>query len=276
MSLMNFGHRTARLALAGAALAIFGGALGAGCGGGYDTSSLGGFCQAMAAADCSPNVVQQCYLASEGMIETDTNSCILARSQAKNCNPSNLPYHPEWADNCLATHGAVYSQTQIDITTFKQIAQACLATFNRGGQQGQTCTQDVDCDVGNGLFCMVRVGGKGTCQVPTPVEAGQSCNDPAAQCPDGMFCDTGFHCVAIGGAASVCGAGQPCGDGFRCNNQLHQCEAQLPDQATCKGDSDCAGGFCVGVSSTNPAGKCASTLIFAFGSAVCAPFDYHH
>lgn len=273
MSLFSF-QRTAHLALAGAALALLGGVFGAGCGGGADTTVEAGFCQQMAVADCQPSIVSACYGSSDATLETDTNSCILARSQLAKCNPSELPYHYEYADACLSAHAQVYASDAIQADGFQLIKDACLGVFNKGGRVGTTCTADTDCDAGNGLRCIVRVGGKGTCQVPNVVQPGSSCKAVNAQCPDSFFCDTGFHCVEIGGNGDLCGPGQPCGTGYRCNNTGHTCEAQLPNGSTCKYDSDCVGGFCIGADQTGiQSGKCAAQYTFAFGSATCSIFE---
>jgi hypothetical protein len=273
MSLLNF-QRTAHIALAGATLALLGGVFGAGCGGGIDTTVEAGFCQQMAVADCQPSIVSACYGSNDATLETDTNSCILARSQLAKCNPSELPYHAEFADACLAAHGQVYASDAIQADGFQMIKDACLPVFNKGGRVGSQCTVDTDCDAGNGLRCIVRVGGKGTCQIPNVVQPGSSCAAANAQCPDGFFCETTLNCVQQPTAGGICGDGQPCGTGFRCNDTTHSCETQLQNGSTCKYDSDCVGGFCIGADQTGlKSGKCAAQYTFAFGSVTCSVFE---
>jgi hypothetical protein len=270
MSLFNFGHRTFRLALAGVTLAIGGGAMAIGCGG-ADLSTPNGFCAAVAAADCSISIVQACLGSSDATLQTDTDRCVAARSKLTTCNPSNLTYHPDFADACIAQHQLVFSSTSIDSTSYQSLVEACLPVFNQGRPQGAACKLDSDCDVGfAGLRCLTRVGGNGTCQVPNPVEGGSSCKDPTAQCPDAQYCDSNFHCVEVGLKGDACGAGEPCGTGTRCNKDLNQCVNQLANGEKCAADGDCAGGFCLGAA--DGSSRCAGSLVFAQGSSICLDF----
>lgn len=270
MSLFNLHHRTSRMLLVSAALALAGGVVAAGCGG-ADTSTEQGFCSALAAADCSYNAVQSCYGSTDATIQTDTDSCIRARSQSSVCNPQGLTYHADFADKCIAQHSAIYSSQQIDAASWASLREACLPVFNRGGEVGTSCTDDADCDVGyQGLRCLVRVGGKGSCQAPIQVAGGASCKDPAAQCPAGNYCDTGFHCVQEGIKGDTCGAGQPCGTGYRCDAEASVCIAQLPNGSACARDADCIGGFCIGTASGTS--QCAATYAFGIGTASCSGF----
>jgi len=269
MSLFNFDHRTSGLVLAGGALALAGAVIGAGCGG-TDVSTQEGFCSALAAADCSYAIVQACYGSSDASLQADIDSCITARRQANICNPAHLPYHADFADGCISQHQTVFGASTIDGTNWDSVREACLPTFNRGGQKGSVCTDDVDCDVGyNGLRCIMRVGGKGTCQVPKAVAGGASCKDAAAQCPAGNYCDPGFHCVETPLKGEECGAGQPCSDGYRCNADLTTCENQLANGSKCARDTDCSGGFCL---DTATGKQCAASYIFAFGATTCVDF----
>lgn len=268
MSLFNFDYRTSKLVLASAALALTGGVIGAGCGG-ADVSTLGGFCQALATADCSYAVVQACYGSTDEQLEQDTNSCIAARSQGANCNPEGLPYHSDFADNCIAAHTEAYANASLDRAAFDAVREACLPVFNRAGQKGQACVADSDCEVGAELRCVLRLGGKGTCQLPIPVPGGESCKDAAAQCPVTQFCDSGFHCVARPVAGESCGEGQTCAIGFRCNELSGKCIAQNNNGTACKLDGDCNSGFCL---AAGDEGLCSGTYQLSFGSATCSDF----
>lgn len=269
MSFFNFDHRTFRLALAGVMLALTGGAIGTGCGG-YDLGTTAGFCSALAAADCSPAIVQACG-STEATLQADTDRCVAVRSKLDKCNPSGLTYHPDFADACIAQHQAVFSNSSIDKAGIDSLTEACLSVLNQGHSAGSQCTADSDCDVGyGGLRCLTRVGGKGTCQVPNPVMGGASCKDATAQCPVGNYCDSGFHCVQVGQSGDICGAGQPCDNGFRCNKDANACVSQLGTGAKCNADTDCAGGFCLRVASGEK--LCSANFVFAFGSSACLDF----
>src|SRR5262245_49865692 len=123
MSLFNFNH--ARLVLASAALALAGGIIGTGCGG-QDVSTVQGFCSALAQADCSAEIVRSCYGSSDATIQADMDRCVQARSGVDTCNPRNLPYHPDFADGCLAAHQQVFSVSSIDLESWKSVREACL------------------------------------------------------------------------------------------------------------------------------------------------------
>jgi hypothetical protein len=271
MSLFNFFHHS-RLVLASAALALAGGVIGTGCGG-SDASTIQGFCTALAQADCSAAVVTACYGSSDATLATDIDSCIRARSATSTCNPGNLPYHPDFADNCIAAHQVAFAESTVTADRFKAMHESCLGALNRAGSQGEQCTNDSDCDFGyQNLRCLVRFGGKGTCQVPLPVTGGASCKDPTAQCPTGTYCDEGFHCVETPLKGETCGAGQPCSDGLQCNTVSDVCDSQLPNNSSCSRDSECQGGFCIG-SGTGSSGKCAASYVFAFGALSCSSFS---
>jgi hypothetical protein len=249
--------------LAAAALLSLGaGVFGGGCGGG-GINTLQDFCSQLAQHDCTQAVVQACYGASDTTLDADTQTCIAARSTLAKCNPSDLPFHGEFADGCISAHDAAYGQTTIDQPTMQMLNQACMAVFNKGGTLGSDCTSDVDCDVGNGYACVIHA--KGTCQVPNVVPAGESCVDPAAQCDVGLYCDMGGHCVAEPIKAEACSDTVPCASGFRCDASAHVCEDTLMDGAKCASDDACQGGFCL-------SNECASVYTLAFGSSTCQDF----
>jgi hypothetical protein len=232
------------------------------------------FCHAVAQAECVAFVVAGCYAGSTATADKNRAACIAAREQPAHCNPSELPYHPEHADDCIAAHASVYGSGTVDAAGLAKIEAACVAVYNKGGLKGSACTVDVDCDATNGLRCIVRVGGKGHCEVPVVMEPGESCALYEAQCPDGYFCETTLNCVQKPGLGGICGAGQSCAAGFRCDETAHKCEAQLPNGSTCKFDSDCVGGFCIGADQTGlKSGNCAKALSFGVDSAECVPFQ---
>lgn len=59
----------------------------------------------------------------------------------------------------------------------------------RPGEPGGTCETDVDCDDAAAPACVA-----GVCVAPVWVGPGESCNDPAARCTAGYFCN-GRKCV---------------------------------------------------------------------------------
>jgi hypothetical protein len=271
-----------RLALAAGALAMAGGALAGGCSSGpsADYSTQQGFCQAMATADCTDAAVRACYGANDSSVAADTQLCIAARSTPERCNPNSLPYNSMYAQDCVDAHSNLYASDMLDPMLYQAMVQACDGVFNRGGMAGRTCTDDSDCAVipsieqMPGFSCIVHQG-KGTCQIPNPVNSGDRCDAPAAQCPDGYSCQaggSGVFCLGNPGKGQACGPGIPCGNSttpLRCDAMTMQCADQLGDMSPCTAASDCAGGFCI---ATANGGLCSHTFTLAFGSATCSGF----
>ncbi len=256
--------------MAALVVAGLGAALGGACGDGIsaDYSTIQGFCQAVATADCSPAVVSACYGSSDATLATDTQSCITARSAVEQCNPTGLPYNQAYAQPCVDAHTAAYANSQLQLSDIQNVQAACLPVFNKGGQVGADCSADTDCDAGSGFSCVIHLS-KGTCEMPNVVMAGSECADPAAQCADGNYCEASNHCVSDPSQGEACGAGIPCGMGLRCDGTSNVCAAQLPDQAACSANSDCVGGICI---ATTTSGLCSATYTFAIDSPTCAPF----
>jgi hypothetical protein len=240
------------MALAALTLALGAGAIGAGCSSNPTFGDESSFCEALAQADCSEQAVNACYLPTASTFATDTDACVAYRASYDQCNPKNLPYHPEGAAGCIAAHQNLYgSAPSLNPGLLAAAQQACAAVFNNGGETSSPCTADSDCDVGSGLVCLLRASGMGSCQTPVPTSPGESCASPAAQCVDNggatntFYCESSFHCVSDQVAGQMCGAGVPCSTGLRCVSGI--CETQLPDQASCTANGDCQGGFCISV-----------------------------
>lgn len=271
MSLFNFDHHNRGLVLAGGMLVLAGGVLGGGCGG-TDTSTIEGFCQAVAAAACSEPVVRACFGANDAVLEQDTNLCIASRSRLSNCNPDGLIYYPQYADQCVAEYWNAFASGGYDKLGAEALREACLPALNSGHTTGATCNDDIDCNVGAQLRCVKHVSSEGklvgTCQIPHAVGGGYECSQANAECPEGQYCGSSGYCQAAGKANKECDAAKPCAPGFRCAETV--CEAQYPDGHGCKVDNDCANGFCVELSSG--AGQCAATYMLSMGTAACRAF----
>jgi hypothetical protein len=272
MSAFNLGTGTRRWIAAGA-LALAGGALGAGCGGppAVDYTEQSTFCQQAAQADCSAVAVTACFGAKDATLQNDTTECVKVRSNTEHCNPLNLPYHSEYAANCVAAHANVYGSNPLDPGAIAAMTLACTAVFNNGGTQGVTCTSDMDCagtGDSTGYSCVIHQG-KGTCQIPVAVEGGNACTKPAAQCVAGYSCDAGGHCVQDPGSGQPCGPGVTCGTGLRCNSATMACAPLIADGKACTQASDCVGQFCVG---SPGASVCSSTFTLAVLSPTCSDF----
>src|SRR5580704_3355439 len=257
MSLFNFQSRGTNVAIMGGLLALGGGLIAGGC-------------VALAQADCSQAVVQACYGSTDATIDDDTTSCINARSELTNCDPGGLEYHAQYADTCISAHQQVYVNAVLQESDVQALQTACLPVFNNNGQQGASCTSDTDCDAGDGYSCIIHQGTPGKCEMPVSVMGGETCTDPAAQCVDTFFCNTGGNCIADPVNGRACDVGVPCSDGLRCVSSV--CKPQLGDGAACSSDTDCTGGFCLTTSWVEGAGVRSATYTFSITSASCNAF----
>ncbi len=256
--------------LRSAALVLLAGALGGACGGssGVDYTEIASFCQALAQADCSQPVVQDCYGSSAATLPTDTQSCVARRASPEVCNPLNLDYHAAYAQPCVDAHTAAYGTAELDPAALQSMTQACLPVFNQGGEQGSHCSADTDCDAGGGLSCVLHQS-TGSCEAPTTVMPGSSCADPSAVCTAGYFCEASGYCVAEPSQGQACSATLACSPGLRCDSSGDVCAGQLQDDSPCTEATDCVGGVCI---TTSTGGVCAANYTFAVGSATCTGF----
>jgi len=280
MSSFDFGYPKARLVVAGALLALAGGLVAIGCGsGGFDYPTQQSFCQAAAQVDCSDPIVSACAT-------TTTARCIAMRSSPEVCNPRQLTYHPEAADNCIAAHQALYASNVLDPSLYQQMEQACLPVFNKGGEHDAACAEDSDCDVGSGLFCIIHQTTStsssfaGTCQTPNPVAPGSSCVGPADQCVDQSGATDTYYCALANGThaciqdptevGATCGSDLPCGPGYYCDASTGACARPHSASTPCNFDGECVGGFCLPTSATT--GVCADKITIGTGSPACYSF----
>jgi len=261
------------LGLIAGAAAAFGG----GCSSGIDLSTEEAFCQARAQTECTQTVVSTCFdETNPNALSQDTQTCQTAVQSLETCNPESRIYHAAFAQGCLNAIGALYATApNLDPSAYAAQVQACNAVFNNGGQTGAPCQADTDCDVGDGFACITHAGGTGSCQVPQPIQPGESCSFPAAQCTSGFFCEDSGHCVSNPTIGQSCGPGIACDQTSFCDvpssgGTAGTCKALLPDQSPCTEDGQCSGGFCVTV---NSGSLCAGgPAPLAFDTPACHTF----
>jgi Dickkopf N-terminal cysteine-rich region len=281
MSSFDFPFRYTRLVATGAVLALAGGLFGAGCGGGLDYPTLTDFCQGAAQADCSGAVVQACFGTQS---DQTLQECIDTRSSPDVCNPRQLQYHAEFADACITAHQTLYGSNVLDPTLYQAMRQACLPVLNNGAQTDAACSQDSDCDVGDGFYCIIHQSApgqptRGSCQTPVQVQPGGNCDAPSAQCVDTNLNTNTYYCALVNGAhaciqdpivGDICGSDLPCGSGLYCEASSGRCAAPRQGLAPCSTDDECSGGFCIATSPT--AGVCAAMITLGTGSPACYSF----
>jgi hypothetical protein len=248
-----------------------------GCGGDEGSGSAGfkyptefDFYRAVAAAQCSADIVTRCYGSDDASLKENTTSCLDVRDAYAVSNPDKREYHPEDAELCVKAYTDAYKDAVLSPTELDTIAASCLTVLHDGGVDGEDCTQDAECDASAGYRCVLKPEG-GTCQKPVPVSRGDRCKEAAEQCEAGYQC-TGGSCIALSGEGEACSDTVLCDEGYSCVGKAQPtCEAQKGNGSSCSRDSDCKGGFCLkGKSDTE--GTCASSDRFDFTSATCASF----
>jgi hypothetical protein len=212
-----------------AAIAVAGGALGAGCstpasdgsacgldagpdGASAASVTLTAFCIDLATAECTQAIVAACGVSTATCVQAGASSCVMQYSRPSSCNPGCLSYDAEYANDCIAAYQSVYASASLTAGDYQVLAAACLGVFNSGCLQATVCTSDTDCDIGAGLLCVVQGGTMGTCQVPSPGMAGDPCaGNPTAQCIDNTYCaDAGKCAYDLGIDGGCIGGGKGC------------------------------------------------------------------
>ena len=234
----------------------------------YPTSEA--FCQALAEAECNDVVVEACYGSDATSLDADRERCSGVR--VTECNPLSLPYHPEFAEDCLDARKRVIDDAELTGDEIAEADAACLPVFSAEGEIGTTCARDTDCDTGGGLRCVVRLGATtGLCQVPVSVSGGGACDAPEAVCTAGTFCSevAGNYCIEQPGADDACSITAPCASGFQCSAaEAGTCVAQATTGQSCASGSDCASGFCA-LPSMGTTGVCTAVWRLELTAATC-------
>ncbi len=226
------------------------------------------FCDALAKAECQQQVVEACYGSDSSTLTADTTKCVGVRSNDVKCNPSGFPYNPAAAEPCIAKRKEVYADAELTKAEIEADYEACLPVFSRGGSAGSTCTEDLDCDTGTGLRCLVKIGQTtGSCAVPEVVSGGFKCTGEAQVCADDFYCAT--NCLARPAENEACSDTIPCLDGLKCASNL--CIPKAANGSPCSIGDDCSGGFCI-KGTTGTSGTCSSKFTLAITSDTCNDF----
>ena len=217
------------------------------------------FCDAMATAACSSEVVTACFMSIEDQVSEDTKSCISNFVVNKRCNPLGLDYRKEGAADCLAAVKTAYEDGKLTIEEVMTEHEACLAVYSIGGEVGTSCGADIDCDGAAALRCVSKKG-EGTCQQPEEVGPGLSCAADNAVCETGFYCGSDNACIQRPGPAEACADDKPCVETARCVEEA--CVAKTANGEACTTAEECEGGFCV-MAAGQTEGTCGSQLILS-------------
>jgi hypothetical protein len=226
------------------------------------------YCTARAQAECSQTAITNCASPS-------SDACVATReAKCNGASPTDRTYRADQAEACVNAVAAAYADAIIEPSEVDDMNKACGVLFQQdSGTAGVACAVDTDCKLSDGFACVLHADAttqtiKGTCESPTPAAAGDSCSAADAQCADGLYCDTGSHCVKQGVAGDPCSAIQPCGKGLACDATSNKCVSKAATGSACTSDADCADGICD--KGANPV--CVAKLILSPNEPACADF----
>jgi hypothetical protein len=270
------------LACVGLALGVVG-AMFVGCGGDDTTStptpgwpypSETSFCNKLAEVACNDTVVTDCYGSSAASLPDDKAACTEAYKATTNCNPDNLDYHPDKAEECINQIASIWTDAKVDMTELDTAMAVCNQVFFQGLDTGSPCATDTDCDTLGGATCVQKTGQtEGSCQVAHTVGGGQPCDSPSAVCGDDFYCDPSVSaCIARANVAAACSAVKPCEQDALCADATNQCVPKTDNGDPCTAAGQCKGGFC-DLPRGATEGMCASTMMLATTSSFCLPFN---
>ena len=250
--------------------------------------ALGQFCNAIADAQCAPEVVTNCSIARETCIGSVQNDCASGDSDiTKNFDRSQ--YDPKKAEPCVAAVQAAFTDAKLALTELATIEKACAPTFSLKAAVGFQCKNDFDC-TSTDLKCFFDAAGAGACQVAVKVEGGSDCGKiSGAVCPDGKYCFTSTTenftlCKDKEPVSAECGIGtRECAANGFCQlakdpsgtpTRAGTCIGKYSPGTLCGADQECETGRC-GLANTakGQVGKCLNNIIFSGSEPYCENFQ---
>jgi hypothetical protein len=236
-------------------------------------ATVSDFCAAWGNSACSSLVVSRC----SGMDTTPalTEACVETQQTFCEGLVPNTGYSSAQAKTCLAAVSKAYSDgtlTALEIATVRHLGDPCDHLIKGPQAEGDSCTQDDDCDTVKNVQCVLK-DGVGTCVIPTVVANGTSCAAPEASCMPGFYCGDD-NCVQSKAVNAKCAADFECAAGLSCSGldadagvSSGKCATRV-DPAACTADADCTTGVCdiVGTSAT---GACVENITLARAEGVC-------
>jgi hypothetical protein len=227
-----------------------------------------GFCDAWAQNACSEKVVEYCAAKSaEACQETQHDVCM-------DLIPST--YSADHAESCLRAVADAYVDgdlTAEELAVVKSLAAPCDMLSTGTSDEGDSCTENNDCNTAGGFVCIVKLGDdSGTCVIPEEVGAGEDCSGPKQTCKEGFYCND--NCVAQKATGKACTSSVECKPTDKCvptadDATKSTCETRLDNGEVCAGNGDCKSGYCALVSGETE-GECVSTIRLARSEPLCA------
>lgn len=209
------------------------------CSGDDDTMSAAEFCDEWGERACTEEVVSVCQ-------SSDASACRTAQSAA--CR-ERLPadaFSADKAGRCLDAIRRAHEDADLsaeELRTTLRLEAPCDQLIAGPVGEGGECGEHSDCNTVTGHTCVVEGGQvRGTCRLPISVDPGYACDDPAAVCTEGFFCD-GDNCIANLAPGDDCESDAECGRNGFCSSS-GVCQAALELNAECEADNQCASGIC--------------------------------
>jgi hypothetical protein len=226
-----------------------------------------GFCDAWAEAACQQTVVDACNAASVEDCMAPQKEFCLAKLPAK--------YSSKQAKACIAAVKAAYKDADLtadEIQVVRYLADPCNQLSAGTSEQGESCSENDDCNTAAGLSCILKLGASdGTCEEPEVVDPGADCSDDAQICDEEHYCN-GENCVAYKKIGGACEGDYQCNPADRCvipaDADMGECTARVEPSGPCLTDDDCQSHYCVRESSTSE-GECASKIRLSITDPLC-------
>jgi hypothetical protein len=203
-----------------------------------------GFCTEWARAVCSANVVTACEYAGgvDDCRDFQLGYCLRLVPPG---------YSSAYAQDCIDAAKTAFSDASITAEEASEVLNLggdCSRLVDGGIAEGDPCSSDFDCNMVAKNRCVIKPGDvEGTCHVPMDVGGGERCDDAAAVCAEGFFCD-GRHCVTVLAGDEECTNDAMCGSDALCvigDDVTGLCTPKLETQGACTIDSECVSNFCV-------------------------------
>jgi hypothetical protein len=233
------------------------------------------YCDARANAECAPQVVTRCGVASpEACVKARNDRCTLTA-------PQGVTLRPPKVDSCVKAIQDAYVDAKLTTIELQAMRTQCDAIWSGHGQIQDKCASDLDCDVNTGLSCIIPLDQttqqpEGRCLRAHVVLAGDACPSAADVCEPSAYCDKPTTtCVMRKTLSQSCNPWTaPCAEGLECPGGGpfgSGCRAKKAAGDSCGTDTECADGMCV-KAVKQAEGTCAKELALSPLDSVCASF----
>jgi hypothetical protein len=221
-----------------------------------------GFCTEWARVVCNARVVEECeFMDVDACREWELQYCL-------NLVPPG--YSPERAQDCIYAAKTAFSDgtiTAAEASEVLNLGGECARIVDGGTLEGDPCESDFDCNMVDENRCVIKPGEVvGTCQIPEIVGGGARCDDPAAVCEEGFFCDAASsRCFEILAGGEACTNDAQCGSASRCvigGDGTGLCTPKLEARAMCTTDAECQSSFCM-------SGRCRLEVELSISEPLC-------